>query len=111
MGKQQGLSIENVRAVFHLLNDLRDLGVQPQIWKQHMLCGLCRLIAAGNSWQVVAGEQHADRVFHQQPAERITHGRPALANWHVSLPVVRGLVVELLCNLVVLRALNNAPKR
>lgn len=44
MGKQQGLSIENVRAVFHLLNDLRDLGVQPQIWKQHMLCGLCRLI-------------------------------------------------------------------
>lgn len=44
MGKTQRLCIADVRAVFYLLNELRDLGMQPHIWKQHMLCGLCRLI-------------------------------------------------------------------
>lgn len=44
MGKSRGLSIADVRAVFHLLNDLRDLGAQPIAWKRHMLRELCRLI-------------------------------------------------------------------
>ena len=44
MGKSQELSIADVRAVFYLLNELRDLGAQPQLWKQHMLCRLCHLI-------------------------------------------------------------------
>jgi DNA-binding CsgD family transcriptional regulator len=44
MGKAQALCIGDVRAVFYLLNELRDLGAQPQLWKRHMLCELCRLI-------------------------------------------------------------------
>ena len=44
MGKSQQLSIADVRAVFHILNELRDLGAQPEVWKRHMLCELCRLI-------------------------------------------------------------------
>jgi DNA-binding CsgD family transcriptional regulator len=44
MGKTQGLTIADVRAVFHLLDDLRDLGLQPAVWKRHMLSSLCQLI-------------------------------------------------------------------
>lgn len=44
MSKAQNLNIGDVRSVFYLLNDLRDLGSQPQLWKRFMLEQLCRLI-------------------------------------------------------------------
>ena len=57
MGRAPTLRVADVRAVFYLLGELRDLSPQPQLWKQHMLCGLCRLTEGqvGISVQMVHG--------------------------------------------------------
>ncbi len=44
MRKFQQLNIGDVRDIFHLIYDLRDIGTHPQQWKRLMLERLCRLI-------------------------------------------------------------------
>jgi len=44
MAKSESMSFADVRGVFHLLHEVRDLGLYPQLWKRHMLSGLCKLI-------------------------------------------------------------------
>ena len=44
MSKSQQLNIHDVRNIFHLIGDLRDIGAHPEQWKRLMLERLCRLI-------------------------------------------------------------------
>ena len=44
MEKLEHLRLADVRALFRLLNEVRELGLYPLLWKRHMLTGLCGLI-------------------------------------------------------------------
>ena len=44
MEKLEHLRLADVCALFRLLNEVRELGLYPQLWKRHMLTGLCGLI-------------------------------------------------------------------
>jgi len=46
MGKSQCLRLSDVREVFHLLGECRDLELDFHNWQQHMLQRLCRLLRA-----------------------------------------------------------------
>ncbi len=44
MEKSEPLRLADVCGIFRLLNEVHDLGLQPALWKQRMLSGLCGLI-------------------------------------------------------------------
>ncbi|MGD8454365.1 MAG: helix-turn-helix transcriptional regulator [Phycisphaerae bacterium] len=44
--KANRLTLSNVRSVFRLLYEVRDLGVSPIAWRRHMVAGLLRLAGA-----------------------------------------------------------------
>jgi hypothetical protein len=44
MPKSQRLRLEDVRAVWHLLGECRELGADNQAWLQHFVEGMCRLL-------------------------------------------------------------------
>jgi DNA-binding CsgD family transcriptional regulator len=46
MGASQRLRLDRVRGVFHLLDEVRDLGDDPPAWHEHMLRGLAGLTGA-----------------------------------------------------------------
>ena len=46
MGKSQRLRLSDVRGVFHLLGECRELGDDAEAWPVHMQAGLCRLTQA-----------------------------------------------------------------
>jgi DNA-binding CsgD family transcriptional regulator len=46
MGKSQRLRLSDVRGVFHLLGECRELGDDAEAWPRHMQAGLCRLTRA-----------------------------------------------------------------
>lgn len=46
MAKSQRLRLSEVRALYRLLGECRDLGADVSAWRRHMLEGLCRLVAA-----------------------------------------------------------------
>src|SRR4051794_26741034 len=46
MSKSQRLRLKEVRAVYRLLGECRELGMDAVAWRRHMLAGLCRLVHA-----------------------------------------------------------------
>jgi DNA-binding CsgD family transcriptional regulator len=44
MRKSQRLSLEDVKAVWHLLGECRELGADNQAWLNHFVEGMCRLL-------------------------------------------------------------------
>jgi DNA-binding CsgD family transcriptional regulator len=46
VSKSERLRLADVRAVFHLVGECRDLGDDPTQWRRHMAAGLCRLTGA-----------------------------------------------------------------
>lgn len=58
MAKSQRLRLDEVRDVFRLLGECRDLGVDPAAWRRHALSGLCRLAGAESA---NGGEARWDR--------------------------------------------------
>jgi DNA-binding CsgD family transcriptional regulator len=46
MGKSQRLRLSDVRGIFHLLGECRELGEDAEAWPVHMQAGLCRLTQA-----------------------------------------------------------------
>jgi DNA-binding CsgD family transcriptional regulator len=46
MSKSQRLRVSDVRGVYLLLGECRDLGLDADGWRQHLLAGLCRLTKA-----------------------------------------------------------------
>jgi DNA-binding CsgD family transcriptional regulator len=46
VSKSETLRLADVRALFHLVGECRDLGDDPTQWRQHMAAGLCRLTGA-----------------------------------------------------------------
>jgi DNA-binding CsgD family transcriptional regulator len=46
MGKSQRLRLGDVRGVFHLVGECRELGDDARAWRPHMVIGLCRLTEA-----------------------------------------------------------------
>jgi DNA-binding CsgD family transcriptional regulator len=46
MGKSQRLRLRDVRGIFHLLGECRELGDDAEAWPVHMQAGLCRLTQA-----------------------------------------------------------------
>src|SRR5215470_16065956 len=51
MGRSERLRLPEVRALFHLVGECRELGDDAEAWRQHMVAGLGRLTGA----QVVMG--------------------------------------------------------
>ena len=43
MSKSQRLKLEDVKSIFRLLGEVRELGENPDAWRRHMLLELCRL--------------------------------------------------------------------
>ncbi len=62
------LRLKNVRAVFRLVNDVRELGADPQKWRPHMVRELARLLRASI---VVSSEVHF-RKNNQTAKMRVT---------------------------------------
>jgi len=46
MGKSKRLRLQDVRCVFRLVGECRDLGWSSVLWRRHALEGLCRLLGA-----------------------------------------------------------------
>src|SRR5262249_29051731 len=46
MARSQRLSLREVRAVFGLVGECRELGADVTAWRRHMVAGLCRLTGA-----------------------------------------------------------------
>lgn len=57
MRKWQRLTVADVRSVFYLLDELRDMGGSAGHWKRQMLCSLCRLIGGQVGISVVTPAQ------------------------------------------------------
>lgn len=44
MGRSQRLRLDDIRSVFRLLGEVRELGYSPTLWRDHMLKGLLELV-------------------------------------------------------------------
>jgi DNA-binding CsgD family transcriptional regulator len=46
MGRPAPLKLRDVRSLFRLIGEVRELGAQPQLWRPHMIQGLQELLSA-----------------------------------------------------------------
>ncbi len=46
MGSEDRLKLRDVRAVFRLVGELRELGADPNVWRPHMVLSLRRIVSA-----------------------------------------------------------------
>src|SRR4051794_28026466 len=46
MAKSERLRLSQVRTVFRLVGEVRELGAQTHVWRAHMIASLCRLLDA-----------------------------------------------------------------
>jgi hypothetical protein len=77
MSKSQRLRLSDVRGIFHLIGECRELGDDAEAWRCHMLSGLCRLTGAQLA---IGGEARLvgpDRLM--VPVHFVGHGWPTPA--------------------------------
>jgi DNA-binding CsgD family transcriptional regulator len=55
MSELQRMKLGNVRRIFRLIGELRELGSDPQVWRPHLIAGLRRMVAAD---MIVSSEVH-----------------------------------------------------
>src|SRR5262245_11704104 len=74
MSKSQRLRLREVRALFHLVGECRELGADAEAWRRHLAAGLCRL--AGGQMCLV-GEARLDGPEKLMvPLDFVDHGWP-----------------------------------
>jgi DNA-binding CsgD family transcriptional regulator len=78
MGMSQCLRLSDVRDVFHLLGECRELELDFTQWQQHMLQGLCRLLRAQIG---IGGEMSWTGPDRMMVPIRCENYRPAPARW------------------------------
>jgi DNA-binding CsgD family transcriptional regulator len=78
MGKSQSLRLSDVREVFHLLGECRELELDFSRWQQHMLQGLCRLLRAQLG---IGGEMNWTGPHRMMVPIRCENYRAAPARW------------------------------
>jgi DNA-binding CsgD family transcriptional regulator len=72
MSKSAHLRVQDIRAIFQMAGECRELGDDPEAWRQHLVRRLARLVGAG---LVLTGEQAGCR------AGRIQHLGVATWGW------------------------------
>jgi DNA-binding CsgD family transcriptional regulator len=79
MSRSHRLRVGDVRTVFRLLGEIRELGADPLAWRRHMLESLGHIVGAQAS---ISGEAfHASSMPTPNPPSVVELGGPAARDW------------------------------
>jgi len=98
VGKSQRLRLSDVRDVFRLLGECRELGDDAEAWPRHMQAGLCRLTRAqlgvGGQVRLVGPERLMAPIFFADHGWPDSRSRAQFLAWLKDPAVLNNLVVQ-----------------